>query len=200
MSLITRTLYSNKFGLANFLVLNADFCKLNRNDLYVVQIIEQYQLQMNQTISFTDLENRIDLPIEEFKQILHNLSNKELVIRKIKEVNNFNTLFYNTNKFWLYIAKKMVEFDMFQETVDKKKDFIEIVSKKFNRFLNPNEINQIEQIIDFYDIKILNEILNQSIILNSKFVSTIVELARVYKEANCRTIEEIKSEFEEFRN
>lgn len=200
MSLLSNIIIENKFALANFILLNNDYCDINRDQLYVVQIIEQYQIQYSKSIDFIHLDDIISIDVNLFKSILTDLMQKEYITTKFVNINNINTMQYSTDGFWQYICNKFLEFEYQKNKDEKQNNLVEFVSNRFNRMLNPQEINQVEGLLDYYELNILEEIVNHCIILNSKYVATFVELTNSYKDAGFNTIEEIKHNFELMRS
>lgn len=200
MSLTSKILIKDKFALANFILLNEQFCELNFYDLYVIQVIEQYQTQYNKTIDFEKIEKLISFDISKFKQVFNLLINRGLISSEIIKINNLNKIIYSTSKFWIYVAKKLIEFDDFKHKEQLHLKLVDYITSKYNRYLSPNEISQIESISNVYSLEILIEIVNQSINQNSKYVETVVSLVKMYSEANLKTLEEIQELYEKLGN
>lgn len=200
MSLTSKILIKDKFALANFILLNEQFCELNFYDLYVIQVIEQYQTQYNKTIDFEKIEKLISFDINKFKQIFNLLINRGLISSEIIKINNLNKIIYSTSKFWSYVSKKLIEFDDFKNKEQLHLKLVDYITSKYNRYLSPSEISQIESISNVYSLEILIEIVNQSINQNSKYVETVVSLVKMYSEANLKTLEEIQDLYEKLGN
>lgn len=199
MTIIKQSLLKDKFALANFILLNSSYCEISRDELYVVQVVEQFQNQFQKSLDFSKLEEIICIDIQVFKLNLHSLQEKNFIVSEFKLINEINTLQYNFEPFWNYVVEKVTNFDKLFTQDKMQKDFVSLVSDKFNRLLNTQEISQIESIISVYEYDVLEEALRQVLVMESPYVSTIVEILSNYQEANCLSVDSMKLEFENMR-
>lgn len=195
MTFIKTALLKDKFALANFILLNETYCEVSQNDLYVIQVTEQYQLQFNEALDFTNLEKHISMSVDKFKQILNLLMTRNLVSTNFVLVGELNMLQYDTSSFWTYIVNKVIDFDKQQNVKNKLEELSTYVTQKFNRYLTNNEINRLEVVIDYFEIEVLKEIVDQCVENDSTYIETFISLINMYKEENCQSLMEVKTTF-----
>lgn len=195
MSMIKQSLLKNKFALANFILLNEPYCEISSNDLYVIQVIEQYQNQFNQALDFSKIEQLISMDIDKFKLTLNLLISRKLVVSKFELVGELNTLKYDFTNFWNHVVDKVIDFEKLnlkQSTHELLHDYI---SNKFNRMLTTSEIIKLEQVVEMFELEILKEIVDQCVVQNSTYIETFISLVKMYKDANCQNLIEVQSTY-----
>lgn len=195
--MIKQALLKDKFALANFILLNESFVQISKDELYVIQVIEQYQNQYEKGLNLSDLQKYITYDIDKFKSSLNLLMNRNLINSAFKEHNGLNQLFYVTNEFWNYVIEKVIEYETINQNKSILDDVVNYINSQFNRYLSSQEILRLETQINIFNRECWFEIVNQSVQTGSLYLDTILSLAKMHSDANCTNVVQIKSVFEE---
>lgn len=195
--MIKQALLKDKFALANFILLNESFVQISKDELYVIQVIEQYQNQYEKGLNLSDLQKYITYDIDKFKSSLNLLMSRNLINSAFKEHNGLNQLFYVTKPFWNYVIEKVMEYETINQNKSTLDDVVNYINSQFNRYLSSQEILRLETQINIFNRECWFEIVNQSVQTGSLYLDTILSLAKMHSDANCTNVVQIKSVFEE---